>query len=1065
MENLFYYRRLRCFARKHPDFCEGTRTMQGIKLSFVRMTAWSFALFSVFVPAQYAFSKESGLNTVYGNAISSSAFFEITQEEAAGMVRNRSGEGLSGVTILEKTTGKTWKTNADGSFTVAVSSQSSILVFKHIGYVTVEIPASEASAVTMEIENSVLEEIVVTGYGVLKRANLTGAVSNISSNSITARPTPNLQNLLQGRASGLEIVQSSGEPGRDGASISIRGMGSYGASSAPLILVDGVMGSINNLAPQDIESVSVLKDAASASIYGARAANGVILVTTKKGKAGEDRIDYNFNYGISQATVLPELITNSATYMQMYNDALQRNGQPSIYTQDQIDLYRNSTDKNQYPDFDWINYGFRDAPIQSHQIGFSGGDEKTQYNLSLSYLDQQGVLKKYAYERYNGLLDISRKLNDRIRVGTNINFSYQDATAPRLTNDDAILLLYGSAPTIRPFLADGSGRLANKDFVTNGSNNITIEELFATGGQFTKDYNVTAQAFAEIKLLKDLTWNTKLAFRFFNQDAKNRQFPTETFAFQPNANGEHAQVGVGNPFFNGLTQGSRRDLMKTLYSTLQYSKTFGLYHGVSGLFGYEQQDSRSTNLNGARYFLPKDEIMELNGGPALNQTNSGGAAEWAIQSLFGRVNYDFQGKYLFEANIRHDGTSRVIAKNRWGTFGGVSAGWRLSEEHFIKDNVQWLNDLKLRGSYGVLGNQEIGNYPYQDVLSVVAYPFSVGSPTTGARLTALTDKNLKWEKTAITNIGIDLTVFSGLFSANIDWYVKNTTDILARRSDVPTSMGLTAPIVNAGAMENKGWEMELRHQNQVGKVNYGAFFIFSKNENKVTSVLAPNLGTFEVGQPYNTYFLHVWDGIFQSEEEIASSPSQPNSGNVKPGDLKIRDVSGNGTIGPEDRVRFSRYPDFTYSLGLNVDWNQFSLTTFLQGVKGRNILVGQWGFDPFIQGTSPSIKFVDAWRPDNPSNTVPAVYLNGYPGVNGYTSTYSLMDASYLRLKNVMISYAFSEDVLRKIKSKGLSIFVSGDNLYTWTDYEGADPERSGDGRYAQFPQLRIYNIGLSLKF
>lgn len=980
-----------------------------------------------------------------------------------GKVTDENGAELPGVSVLVKGTLLGTTSDQDGRYSISVPEGSAILVFSYVGYTSEEMVIGNQTTINLSLspDTKALNEVVVVGYGTSKKANLSGSVSTVSGKELTERPVPNVQNLLQGRIAGLDVIQSTGEPGRDNASIQLRGFGSFGASNAPLVLVDGIIASINNLSPEDIESVTVLKDAASASIYGARAANGVILVTTKKGKAGSSEVQYSVNYGMSEATRSPELISNSVQYMEMYNSARLRNGQAPIYTPAQIDLYRNNPNSDQYPNFNWLDHVLDKGPIQNHHLGFSGGSEKTIYNVSFNFLDQESITKGYLYKRYNGLIDLATQVNKRLRVGTNMNLSYQDAKAPWLVNDDLLLLAYASAPTFKPFLPDGSGRITNRDFITNGAGNRSVEEVYATGSQFTKTYNVNAQAFAEIDIMKDLKWTNRGGVTFFNTQLKNRQFGSPSYAYQPNSTNTYVQVANGNPTFFGLRQDESRSITKTFISTLNYTKQFGIDHNLGLLAGYEQQNNFTESLRGERYDFPNNTLMVLDGSGANNQVTGGTASEWALRSYFGRVNYDYKGKYFIEGNIRRDGTSRVAS--RWGTFGGGSAAWRISEEGFIKNSFSWMDNLKLRASYGVLGNQEIGNYPFQDVLSLTAYPFS--TLATGAQLTRLVTKDLNWEKTSMLDFGLDIDIFKGLFGATIDWYKRNTTDILSTRADLPSSVGLTAPIVNAGAMQNTGIEFELRHRKSIGAFNYGVGFLFHQYRNEVTKLLAPTLGTIEVGQPFNNFFVYDWIGVFQSQEEINNSPKQPFSGALKPGDLKMRDVDGNGTVGPEDRIRISRFPKNNYSFNLNAGWKAFRLTAFFQGVEGVNTQVTGWGYEPFLQGSAPPVRFLDAWSPTNPSNTVPATYVVGYPGVAGYPSTYFIQDASYLRLKNLYISYAFNEKLLSKIKSKGLTVYLSGDNLITWTKYEGNDPERAGSGRFAQFPQLRIYTAGLSVRF
>lgn len=1003
--------------------------------------------------------------------------------QISGTVLDNGGAPLPGASVQLKGTTTGTITDVNGKYKIQALEEAT-LVFSYIGYIKQEILVGSKTTidVSLKSEESSLSEVVVVGYGTRTKANLTGSVTTVSGKELTERPVPNVQNLLQGRVSGLDVTQSTGEPGRDDASYQLRGFGSFGASNGPLILVDGIIGTIKNLSPQDIESVTVLKDAASASIYGARAGNGVILITTKKGKAGSSEIEYTGSYGLSEATRKPDLITNSPQYMEMYNLARARSGQTPIYTQAQIDLYKNNPNNPQYPNFNWLDYVLDKGPIKNHHLGFSGGNEKTLYNVSLNYLDQNSITKGYIYKRYNGLIDLSSQVHKRVRVGTNLNLSFQDAKAPWLVNDDLLLLAYASGPTFMPFLPDGSGRATNRDFIGNGAGNRSVEEVYATGGQFTKTYNVNAQAFAEVEILKGLKWLNKAGVTFLTSQLKNRQFASPSFAYQPDATGAYVQVANGNPTFSGLRQEETRSITKTFFSTLSYNKQFGQNHNMGLLAGFEQQNNLTENIIGQRYDFPNTTIMVLDGSGANNQVTGGTATEWALRSVFGRVTYDYKGKYFVEGNIRHDGSSRFGLDYRFGTFGGGSAGWRISEEEFLRNSVSWLDNLKLRASYGVLGNQELGNtlvngtsingtYPYQDVLSLTSYPYT--SLASGVQLTRLVTKDLKWEKTSMLDFGLDVDIFKGLFGATIDWYKRNTSNILSTRADLPSSVGLTPPIVNAGAMQNQGLEIELRHRKSFGDFNYGVSVLFHKYNNKVTKLLAPTLGTIEVGQPYNNFFIYEWIGVFQSQAEIDASPKQPSSGTLKPGDLKIRDVDGNGIVGPEDRIRVSRLPSYNYSFSLNSGWKGFNLTAFFQGVHKVNTQVGGWGYEPFQQGSAPPKRFLDAWSPTNPSNTVPATYLTGYAGVAGYTSTYFIQDASYLRLKNLYLSYAFNEKILNKIRSKGLTVYVSGDNLVTWTKYEGNDPERASAGnaangtstRFAQFPQLRIFTAGLSVKF
>ncbi|WP_290790898.1 SusC/RagA family TonB-linked outer membrane protein [Flavihumibacter sp. UBA7668] len=998
----------------------------------------------------------------------------------AGIVTNAENEALTGASIVLISSGLSTTTDSKGRFNLAADKDTARIAISFVGYKSIEIVATAGQAITIQLEEEIntLGEVILVGYGTQKKINLTGAVATVSGKELVKRPAPNVTNLLQGRVAGLDIRQNSGQPGLGSSDILVRGRGTFTGSSAPLILVDGVaVTSLNNLAPEDIADVTVLKDAASASIYGSRAANGVILVSTKQGVKGKSVMEYSTSIGTSSATVLPDLVYHSATYMQMLNDARARRGLGAIYTQPQIEAYRNATDNIQYPNFNWLDFAFKNSTIMNHRLGFSGGTEKTTYNLSFNYLTQDGILPKNDYKRYNVLLNLSTKVNKRVTVGGTVNMSYEDIIQPWLSNQDLVLLIYHGGPTYGAYLPDGSGRIAVGAYRPE-SGQRSFTSVINNGGQTYKDYTVNAQAFVNVDLVKGLQWQTKGAIAFYNREYRNRQFEVPQYLYQPNANGEYEFFDNSGSNFLGLQQQMSQSVTKTLYSTLTYNTTVADDHNIKALAGYEQIDNRSPFLSGMRTGFPNSALSEINAGLPVNQSTAGNTQEWALQSFFGRVNYDYKEKYLLEANLRYDGSSRIAPANRWNLYNGISAGWRLSEEEFVQNTLPFLSDLKLRASVGTLGNQEIGNnYAFQDILSTTTYPFA-GSLTPGAIKTRLVDPNLRWEDTKISNLGLDLVIQRGLFSASVDWYTKKTSGIITQRFDVPASMGLSAPISNIGSMENYGWEFELGHQNRIGKFSYGVNARLSAYKNKVTNVLARSVGNLggsaggpdlltEIGLPFQSFYLYEWVGVFQNQAEIDNWAKQPNSGVLKPGDLKIADRNGNGTVGPEDRMTISPFPKFTYSFGFNAAWKGFALSAFFQGVEGQNMFLKGWGVDPFIQNSPPPAKFLNAWSPSNPTNKVPAVYYSwDYAGVAGYPSTYYMNDLSYLRLKNLYLSYTIPKKIADRISSKGLTLYVSGDNLITFTNFEGADPERGIDNtRFATFPQVKILTAGANIKF
>ncbi|WP_081658838.1 SusC/RagA family TonB-linked outer membrane protein [Terrimonas ferruginea] len=1009
--------------------------------------------------------------------------FYFQEKIINGKITNDRGEPLSGVAVQIKGTTKSTLSKEDGSFSIAADQFPAILTFSYVGMEAKEVSVTSTADVQVQLKTleNIMDDVVVVGYTTQKKVNLTGSVSSVSGATLSQRPAPTTTNLLQGRVTGLQVVQPSGQPGRDEASLLIRGRGSFQTASSPLVLIDGVVGSLGNLSPDDVENVTVLKDAASASIYGARAANGVILVTTRKGRKGQPVISYRFNIARHNATALPDFITNSVEYMEMYRKAAIRQGLPEIYTQARIDAYKNSTDRNLYPNFDYVDYYVNPATVTNHNLSVSGGSDKSTYNFSLSYLDQDGLLPVYNFKRYNALLNYSNQLSKSITFGTSVNVTYKNRTDPPFLNDNMMLLIYAAGPLYGPYLPDGSGRIAQRAYQNEGRNR-NPATVFAMGYQNTKEYNLNGQAYLDIKLFKGLTWSSKVAVNYIDEYYKMYQRPVNTYLLQEReTNGDYKFFDNGPPDILGVTDQYSKIIQPTVYSTLRYEKRIG-DHQIGALAGYEQLYYRYQTLRANRPNSAFPNLTELSGYSPTNQTlfNTSprlagigtNPAEWAMQSFFGRVNYDFKGKYLLEANLRYDGTSKVSPDYRWGVFPSFSVGWRASQEDFIRDRFSWISDLKLRGSYGTLGNQDISTYAYQRILTTdnIGYPFGNTSLTQGAVLNTLVDQSVRWESTRVLDLGFDLEIKRGLLGITFDWFRKTTSDILANQP-IPSSLGLSAPIANDGRLRNQGVELELRHQHTIGKVGYGVNGLISMVKNKVLYIRTPSIGSNirRTGDEYDAHYLYVWDGIFQVED--IGNPRVPVHAlnpNPKPGDLKMKDLNGDGVVDANDRkVVKGAYPNITYSFGFNVDYAGFGLTGFFQGVEGTAARVNNWGIDPFMQGTAPTTKWRNAWTPENRSNTMPAMYISGYQGVANYSgSTYYLMNSSYLRLKNIMLSYTFGKPVISRIRASNLMVYVSADNLLTFTKYEGGDPERSGlTGNFAQYPQVKIFNAGINIKF
>ncbi len=992
------------------------------------------------------------------------------KKQISGSVTDKNGASLPGVSIVVKGTTIGIISDEGGKFTLSVPIDANTLVFSFVGMKTQEVKLVGKTSINIVMVEEIaeIEEVVAVGYGTQKKINLTGAVASVVSKTLTTRASTNSSDLLQGRLPGLEIIQPTGQPGRDDAVMKIRGLGSFGAGSNPLVLVDGVIGSISNLSPNDIESVTVLKDAASASIYGARAANGVILVITKGAKKGAS-FEYQLDMSTHTATRLPKMVTNSADYMEFYNSARVRAQQSPLYTQAEIDAYRNATDREEYPNFDWMDYYFNPAHVVNHYFAFSNVTDKSTFKASVNYLDEPGILPLINMKKYNFQLNATNQLTKKIKVGTVVNAFYKNIKEPPGWDLTGALAVYQAGPNYKPTLPDGSGRFTAWAYPKEG-HNATSPALFTgdNGSRQTQNYGVNGQMYVDINLFKGLVWTTKAAVNFGVDKIKDHIAQTHEHYYYHKLPGEtdYSLAPVTSPSSNsGVTDQYQISVLPSFSSVANYETKINGSHNIRAMVGFEQQSYKYQYLMGKRPSFPTAALNELNAGSSVGITNGGSANEWALRGFFGRVGYDFNGKYLIEANARYDGTSRVAEANRWGFFPSVSAGWRISEESFLKNKVTWLDNLKLRGSYGVLGNQEIGNYPYQDILSLNSYGFTSGLAQS-VEYRRLTDKNLKWESTKILDFGLDMDMKNGLFGFTVDWFNKYTYDILTSLP-VPASLGISGPVTNDGELQNRGYEIELRHRNQIGEFTYDVNFMLSAYKNELKKIAVPSKGVKEVGLPYNSIYLYVFNGVFDDQADINNSPTQVLK-TPQPGDVKAKDITGDGKVDANDRVSFSPYPDFTYSFGFNVGWKGFNLSAFFQGVQNVRTLVYGWGIDPFVQMDPPQTKYYDSWSPSNPKSDIPAVWLGsgGTAGNNGYLTTYHLPDASYLRLKNLNISYTLPKRITDKISSKELTVYVSGDNILTFTKFPGIDPELpSQSTRGSAYPQVTILNLGLKVKF
>ena len=998
--------------------------------------------------------------------------------KVTGVVSDAMGP-VAGANVIEKGTSNGTTTDMDGKYSIEVPANA-ILQVSFIGYIQQDIAVKNQSVVNVQLkeDTQALEEVVVVGYGTQKKVNLTGAVTAVSGEEMTKRPVANATTMLQGQVPGLRVVQGSGQPGNEGVSMKVRGVGTFSGNGAiPLVLINGIPGDMAYLDPSMIESVSVLKDAASAAIYGARAANGVVMVTTKQGGDGDGKINigYHGNFASHAPSKMFDLITDSPEYMRLFNLAKTNSGISGLYPESEIEKYKNANGDEHYPSFDWLDYMFNPAFVQNHNLNLAGTANKTTYNVALNYVNQNGTLKTFNYKKYNLTLDLTTQATKWMKVGLYANLMKGDRKYNGYSPSDALLSAMSQAPTYTPWMPDdGTGvrRWAHKAYafeLNNKSMPVVVgEDLYRHINNIT---DINAQLWLEINLAKGLTWYTKGAVRQNNERAENWNGGTiPMYNFHTgdlsNTQGE-----------SGLDVKEYRTLYTNLYTYLKYDFTSpNLAHNFSAMAGYSQETNLYQTLGAFRRDYSFDLPVIDAGTGAPNWSNEGKKEEWALMSGFFRLNYNFKDRYLFEANARYDGSSRLSPDGRWGLFPSFSAAWRLTEEEFVKElNLPWLSNAKVRASWGKLGNQEIGLYPYQAMIDkVTSYTFDKSNISSAYFQTAYVNRDIKWEETTIADVGADIQLFNRL-NVTFDWYRKETDGIL-RKSQISGLLGMSAPTINNGTMQDKGIELAVNWQDVVKSgivegLNYTIGAYFDRSRNKLVNFGTTEKDGYKIreeGLPYNSYYMLDCIGVFATEEDIKNAPKQFND-NTQPGDLQYRDTNNDGVIDNDDRVVIDgKYPGFEYGFNASASWKGFDLSLLMQGVGNKKFFIDGWGVQPFRQGSAPTKEYVEKmWTKENPYNAEhPRLYFEDMGGTkNMRANTYFLQNASYLRLKNLTLGYTLPRELTGKFAIQRLRFYFSGDNLLTFTKFRGLDPERSDDGIASEYPQNRICSVGINIDF
>ena len=975
-----------------------------------------------------------------------------------GIVSDESGAALPGVGVKVKNTTVGTTTDTEGKYTINVPDENSVLVFSYIGFTTQEVAVNGRSLVNVKMsgESTALEDVVVVGYGTQKKVNLTGAVTAVSGKEIAERPVSNAALALQGMAPGLSIVNNGGAPGADDLKIRIRGTGTLNNAN-PLVLVDGIPQSLSDVPPNEIESISVLKDAASASIYGSRAGNGVILVTTKRGVKEGVSVNYDNYFGVQEKIFWPES-ASPGDYLRLHNEAYENAGLPLPYTDEWIRNAEAGTEPLKYPFTDWLPPVFNNNAFQqNHSLNLSSGGKSGRVSLAINYLDRDGIIHKHNFERYSMRLNTDFYINTKLSVSADIMYRRRNYTGVGRSPQEILQSVLHAKQSVVGVYPNGSydlvGSLRNTYAVINesGFDNRISDDIVGTLG-------------LKYDILKGLSLKGFLTLN--NTSSENRLYQRK-LEMNDYITGE--PIPVGEWWSRNFLREVRDKNMEPNYKLYaDYTKDFNK-HNIKVLVGYDEISNRYRSLGATRDNFYSNDIQEIDGGDPKNWTNYGSSSEWRLRSFFGRINYAFSDKYLLEGNIRYDGSSRFSNGKQYGAFPSFSAGWRISEENFLKDS-KLISNFKIRGSWGQLGNQEIPLYRNVGVYSLnQGYNFN-GNVVVGAAQTVAANPDISWETTTMTDIGLDLDFFDGKLSLVGDYFWRITSDILFALPIAP-SVGIAAPTQNAAKVENKGWELSLNYKgsSKNNEFLYQVGFNISDVLNKITDLKGTGpyyqdkFNIWQEGYSINTLYGYKTLGLYRSQSDLDKYPKINPQATL--GDIIYEDVNKDGVVNSLDRVIIGN-SDPRYALGLNLSasFKGFDVSMFWQGVlKAQSNLDGALIEGPDWENYTTADMVKNRYHETrNPNGTMPRVsYGNGW---NIYVSDFWLQDTRYLRLKNFQVGYTLPAGLTKKAKISKLRFYVSGENQLTFTNTKWVDPEFPA-GRLQYFPQSKVLTAGLNLSF
>lgn len=1007
--------------------------------------------------------------------------------DITGRITDVNGKPLKGASI--RVQGGTSYTVSDdnGNFTLKNVGNDAVLEVSFVGFETQVVPVNNKTNVVVILQKSEtkLDEVMVTvGYQTRRRGDLSGAVSVVNVGGLSKQPVLSVDQALQGKAAGVRITQNTGQPG-DGVVVRVRGVGTINDNN-PLFVIDGVptKDGINFLSANDIESLVVLKDASSAALYGARASNGVVLITTKNGKRGVPQLNYSGYVGMQQHGNLPRML-NTQQYVELYNEAV---------ANDNVDISNPALKRKPIPgdipmaNTDWLDEIFRNAIIQSHQVSVRGGSDKTLYYISGNYFKADGIILNSNYERFSLLSKLNIDVTNRLSIANNINLSYSKKNKIGSSGDgyggnggSVVRYALFRTPAIPVF--DSAGVYSDlpqyPNFFGDGYNPVA---LAVKTDNKEYQYRVFTNLYLEYKITNDIRIKT---------DAGLDVIFTNSKRFDENYG---TNLRINSP--SRLTENSSTNFNFVWNNSIRYNKTFNAVHNINAIAGTEAISNQTKIHGGSDNNFPDQipSLRYLNNGLSLSKSVFGGQQEWALFSLFGNVNYTYNNKYLFSVNARRDGSSRFGANNKYGNFYSGSVGWNIHKEKWVQEHLSKFSKIKLRGSYGQLGNQDIGNYAFASIIGR-GYNYVFGeSPASNQGYTVSTrgNENVKWESSTQVDAGLDLGIWNNKLNITVDYFLKKTSDML-----IPVPLPLiggtaSTPYVNAGKVQNKGLEVEVNYSNSDHRLKYDVSVNFATLSNKVLSLsngepipggridngIFATLTT--VGHPIGSFYLYQMDGIFQNDAEIISSAYQGNY--IRPGDVKFKDVNGDGYINEKDRTFLgSAIPKYTYGATANLQYSNFDLSIFFQGAYGNKLyLQVNQDIEGFYRAFNLTERVYDErWTGEGTSNTMPRVSWLGSSN-NKTPSSRFLEDGSYLRLKNLQLGYNLPEKLTNRLHIKNLRIYVTGQNLWTITKYSGLDPEMNtsdnlnnekyrGDVAagidWGTYPSARSYIVGVNMNF